>query len=66
MWQVRTCLLQVESVKQVYMDLDLRRVYSEYEEESYQKLMVKINSLSADLPKEMFTSFADKIFKRTK
>lgn len=53
-------------VKQIYLDLNLKQVYSDYEETSYQKLMAKIDSLSVDLPKEMFIAFAEKIFKRNK
>jgi len=57
----------VAVVKQIFLDLDLKKVYSEYEEESYQKLMSKINNLSSpDLPQEMFIAFAQKIFKRNK
>ena len=58
---------QVAVVKQIFLNLDLKKVYSEYEEESYQQLMSKINNLSStDLPKEMFIAFAQKIFKRIK
>ena len=58
---------QVAVVKQIFLNLDLKKVYSDYEEESYQQLMSKINNLSStDLPKEMFIAFAQKIFKRNK
>lgn len=53
-------------MKQIYLDLDLKKHYSDYEEASYQLLMKKINAVKYDLPKEMFISFASKIFKRNK
>ncbi|KAF6032416.1 FDPS [Bugula neritina] len=57
----------VKIVKELFVELDLKKRYRDYEEESYQKLMAKISSLSSpDLPKEMFISFAEKIFKRNK
>lgn len=57
---------KVALVKQLYKDLDLQRVYLEYEEESYKDLMDIINECSDNLPKEMFFAFARKIYKRQK
>ena len=54
----------MERVKQVYKQLDLKKVYSDYEEETYQELMQLISKLSGTLPADMFIAFAQKIYKR--
>jgi len=55
----------VAKVKQLYRDLDLEKMFRAYEAESHESLCKKIDSQSA-LPKEVFTSFLDKIYKRSK
>ncbi|EJC99079.1 farnesyl-diphosphate synthase [Fomitiporia mediterranea MF3/22] len=57
-----------KKVKQVYDELDLKGKYEKYEKESYEKVTGLINQLPADGPlkREVFTSFLEKIYKRTK
>ncbi|PFH48501.1 hypothetical protein AMATHDRAFT_65350 [Amanita thiersii Skay4041] len=58
-------------VKEIYEQLGLRKVYSEYEEKTYKTLSEKIAAIpetdsQATLKREVFTSFLNKIYKRTK
>ena len=53
-------------VKALFAELELQRMYEEYEESSYQDLMQLIEKLSGKLPKQIFTAFAQKIYKRNK
>nr|QEP49713.1 farnesyl diphosphate synthase [Inonotus obliquus] len=55
-------------VKKVYAELDLVGKYNSYEKESYEKITGLITQLPADGPlkREVFTSFLEKIYKRTK
>ncbi len=55
----------MERVKQVYRDLDLERVFKEYEAQSHQELTQLIEK-QALLPAEVFTGLLKKIYKRTK
>ncbi|XP_021355012.1 farnesyl pyrophosphate synthase-like isoform X2 [Mizuhopecten yessoensis] len=57
---------KVLKVKAVYKDLDLEQLYRDYEEESYRQLLKDIQSFQGQLPKEVFTDFASKIYKRQK
>jgi len=57
---------KVNKIKAVYKELDLENVYFKYEEESYARLQTLITDLAGDLPKEIFTDFAAKIYKRLK
>lgn len=57
---------KVAKVKQVYKDLDLQKVFFDYEEESYARLQTLIKENAGDLPVEIFTDFAKKIYKRQK
>ena len=54
----------VERVKDVFRELKLLRVYSDYEENSYNELIQLIDQLDHSLPTKMFTAYADKIYKR--
>lgn len=56
----------IQKVKDIYAELDLKSVYQQYEEESFKTLMVLIDQTCGDLPKEIFTAFANKIYKRDK
>ncbi|KAI0236678.1 Farnesyl pyrophosphate synthase, partial [Lamellibrachia satsuma] len=56
----------VARVKAVYRDLKLLRVYSDYEENSYNELIQLIDQLDNSLPRKMFTAYAEKIYKRDK
>lgn len=58
-------------VKEVYEEVGLRRIYAKYEENAYQTLSAKIagipeTSEPGTLKREVFTSFLNKIYKRTK
>ncbi|KAK7098332.1 farnesyl pyrophosphate synthase-like isoform X2 [Littorina saxatilis] len=57
---------KVERVKKLYKEMDISRVYADYEESSYQELMSLINSSCGTLPPAVFTAFAQKIYKRQK
>ncbi|KJE95414.1 geranyltranstransferase [Capsaspora owczarzaki ATCC 30864] len=57
----------VAAVKALYKELELQRVFTEYEEKSFAKLTQLINELdTATIPREVFTEFAKKIYKRQK
>ncbi|KAK1149063.1 Farnesyl pyrophosphate synthetase [Aspergillus melleus] len=55
-------------VKQIYKDLDLEKVYREYEEATVADLRSKIAAVdeSEGLKKEVFETFVSKIYKRSK
>ncbi|KAL5007681.1 hypothetical protein ScPMuIL_016487 [Solemya velum] len=57
---------KVASVKCIYRELNLEKVYEEYEESSFLELMATIEKFSRNLPKNMFIAFANKIYKREK
>ena len=58
----------VKKVKQLYNELQLQQVYIDYEEQSYQDLMITIDKelQQTNLPKQLFVEFADRIYKRKK
>ncbi|XP_046859226.1 farnesyl pyrophosphate synthase-like [Xenia sp. Carnegie-2017] len=56
----------VAKVKDIYSKLDLKSVYHKYEDVSYDKLMKMIEKAPSDLPKEIFTELASKLYKRDK
>ncbi|XP_072346757.1 farnesyl pyrophosphate synthase [Scyliorhinus torazame] len=53
-------------VKALYEELDVRGIYTRYEKQSYQRLLTLINQHCTKLPREVFLSFAQKIYKRDK
>lgn len=55
-----------QKVKELYRELDLKKVYLDYEESSYQKLMdlIEEQATAASLPKGMFVEYANRIYKR--
>lgn len=55
----------VARVKEVYRDLDLERVFKEYEAESHTRLSEMIHSQTM-LPAEVFVGLLNKIYKRSK
>ena len=55
-----------EKVKVLYHELNLKKLYEEYEEESYTRILELISQKSSNLPKEMFLEFVKKIYKRDK
>ncbi|KAK3738829.1 hypothetical protein QZH41_011041 [Actinostola sp. cb2023] len=53
-------------VKEIYKELGLDKMFHEYEESSYQKIIDLINTRSGNLPKAVFLEFVQKIYKRKK
>jgi farnesyl diphosphate synthase len=53
-------------VKQLYVEMGLKSIYEEYEEKSHQQLTALIEQLDGSLPKDMFFTFMDRIYKRKK
>jgi farnesyl diphosphate synthase len=54
-----------KKIKALYRELDLEKLYLEYEEKSYKELTEIMENQTA-LPKELFSSMLAKIYKRTK
>ncbi|CAI9740848.1 farnesyl pyrophosphate synthase-like [Octopus vulgaris] len=57
------CPHKIQCVKSLYKELKLDELFLKYEEESYKLLLEKIEKCS-HLPKEIFLTFAKKIYKR--
>ncbi|XP_078391874.1 farnesyl pyrophosphate synthase isoform X2 [Cetorhinus maximus] len=57
---------KIAKVKALYEELDMRAIYSQYEEHSYQRLLGLISQHCTKLPQEVFLSFAQKIYRRHK
>ncbi|KAM7440820.1 hypothetical protein ABFA07_010058 [Porites harrisoni] len=53
-------------IKELYNELNLKKVYQYYEEESYKSILELISQKSGNLPKEVFLEFVKKIYKREK
>ena len=56
-------------VKEIYRDLNIQGRFDEYEKESYAKLNALIEGVDENktgLKKEVFRSFLEKVYKRTK
>ncbi|KAL6614681.1 hypothetical protein ACP70R_036951 [Stipagrostis hirtigluma subsp. patula] len=56
----------VAKVKDLYKELDLERVFSEYERDSYEKLIADIESQPSETVQAVLKSFLHKIYKRRK
>jgi len=58
----------VVKVKQVYAELELEKKFREYEEEAFQRInqLIDSQSMEGEMPKEIFSDFLAKIFKRQK
>jgi len=56
----------VKKVKDIYHALQLPKVYSDYEQSSYESLLTMIDECSGTMPREMFRAYARKIYKRQK
>ena len=56
----------MERVKQLYRDLNLERVFTDFEETSYKEILSLIDTNHGNLPKELFIAFTNKIYKRVK
>eukprot|EP00126_Sphaerothecum_destruens_P004662 Sdes_comp18307_c0_seq1m8017 len=57
--------VSVEKVKGVYRELQLPKLFQQFEEESYHRLTKFIDETQPSVPKKIFTDFAKKIYKRT-
>ena len=55
----------VAAIKALYREMDLERVYEEYEAKVYKSLNEKIAKVQ-NVPRMVFVSFLDRIFKRKK
>jgi len=53
-------------VKSVYQELNLTKLFQDYEESSYIQLISDIQSFTGSIPKDVFIGFANKIYKRNK
>jgi len=56
----------VQKVKEIYAELQLSKVYSDYERTSYESLLTTIDDCCGTMPREMFRAYARKIYKRQK
>ncbi|ORZ35154.1 geranyltranstransferase [Catenaria anguillulae PL171] len=58
----------IEAVKQLYRDMQLDQEFERYEEASYKRIMGMINGIDKGLgvPPEVYVSFMNKIYKRSK
>eukprot|EP00695_Tsukubamonas_globosa_P001808 TRINITY_DN288_c0_g1_i1.p2 TRINITY_DN288_c0_g1~~TRINITY_DN288_c0_g1_i1.p2 ORF type:complete len:192 (-),score=100.82 TRINITY_DN288_c0_g1_i1:96-671(-) len=55
----------VATIKQLYRDLDLEKIFQDYENESYTRINAIIDSV-AGMPRSVFTDLLAKIYKRQK
>lgn len=55
----------VAAIKALYREMGIEQVYRDYEQECYASLTKMIGDQDK-LPKEVFTKFLEKIFKRSK
>ncbi len=55
----------IAKIKELYQELNLRKVYDEWEKKAHKELLVAIKSIQV-LPLEMFTIIIDKLYKRNK
>lgn len=57
-----------QKVKEVFLELKLEERFKKYEQESYEKIIKLIEGVdeSKGLKKEVFISFLEKVYKRTK
>ena len=56
---------KVAKIKELYKEMGMEETYRQYENECYEKLKTLIDEQDK-LPKEVFTKFLEKIFKRNK
>ena len=57
---------KVARVKALYEEMNLRAVFTQYEEHSYSRIMGLIEQYAAPLPPAIFLGLANKIYKRKK
>ncbi len=58
-------MAKVAIVKNIYKQIDLPKVFREYEEQSYGNILTLISEVQG-VPTEVFSSLLAKIYKRTK
>ncbi len=58
-------MAKVAVVKNIYKQIDLPKVFREYEEQSYENIQTLISEVEG-MPTEIFRSLLVKIYKRTK
>merc|ERR1719330_914183 len=54
----------ISIIKQLYQKLQIQQQFRDYESNFYQSVVSKIDSVSEEFPKEVFTTFLDKVYKR--
>ena len=57
---------KVNKVKAIYNTMNLQDLYHQFEEQSYQDIMLLIEKHSLSLPKQLFVDMTRKIYKRQK
>jgi farnesyl diphosphate synthase len=57
---------KVATIKQLYLDLELEKLFQTYEEQSYHEIQKELQHISPKVPKEVYLIFLDKIYKRSK
>ena len=55
----------ISIIKQLYQKLQIQQKFRDYESNFYQSVVSKIDSVSDEFPKEVFTTFLDKVYKRS-
>ena len=56
---------KVAMVKNVFHELNIEKIYQEYEEKSYHRIRELVSQIDDDqLPRQMFLDFMDRIYKR--
>ena len=56
---------KVAKVKALYKELGLKEIFDKYEEQSYNEIQEELKKVDS-MPKEVFTLFLKKIYKRSK
>jgi len=54
----------ISIIKNLYNKLNIQQQFKLYEQEFYMSVIEKINSVNDDFPKEVFTAFLEKVYKR--
>jgi len=53
----------VAKVKEIYQELQLPKIYSDYKESNYESLMSMIEECSGTIPRELFIAYVRKVYK---
>ena len=57
---------KIKKVKEVFNEIDLKKVFEKYETDSYDMINSKIDKVAPFMPKEVFELLLKKIYKRQK